>query len=295
LHPSFLWHPSSDPTDRGRIQAESLLHHCKNVYSQRGDDGIIAEVFRRLGIDRGFFVEFGGWDGLFLANSRALFEIGWSGVFIEADVEKFAALQRNYAGHDQIICINEWVGLPGLEGKLIDQIAAESFPDRTIDFMTIDLDGLDYRVLETMTLRPKVVCMEGGFAWNPMFTQRVPDDVACMNLQQPLAVSIDIGRAAGYVPVCFNQNLYFVREELAEPFAGIRNDAVTLWRDAWFNESDDFRADLLLTRARSLRIRDVEGPDFAVLPFDVGGTIASGMLGAGWAWKLLKAINLRWR
>jgi hypothetical protein len=71
---ALLWHPSSNPADRKCIQAESLLHYCGNVHSQRGDDGIAAEIFKRLQISKGFFVEFGAWDGIFLANCRALFE-----------------------------------------------------------------------------------------------------------------------------------------------------------------------------------------------------------------------------
>ena len=96
MRASFYWHLSSHLDDRGRIQPESLLHYCKNIHSQRGDDGIIAEIFRRLGVQRGFFVEFGGWDGVYLANSRALFESDWGGAFIEADSQKFADLRRNY-------------------------------------------------------------------------------------------------------------------------------------------------------------------------------------------------------
>ena len=268
--PSYLWHPGSDPADRGRIQRASLLHRCKNVYSQRGDDGIIEAIFSRLAIGRGFFVEFGGWDGVFLANSRALVERTWDGAFIEADADKFEALRRNYADRHNVLCINEWVGFPGAEGKSIDQIAAECFPRREIDMMTIDIDGLDYRILETMALRPKVVCIEGGFAWNPMFTKRVPDDIARNNLAQPLPVMMDVGRAAGYLPVGFNQNVFLVRDDLADAFSDIRNDALTLWRDAWFNEIDAFRSDLLAFRVRNPLVRAQEGPEFLDLPIDHG-------------------------
>ena len=260
-----FWTPSGDR----RVQPKSLLLQGRNIYSQRGDDGIIAEIFKRLNIERGFFVEFGGWDGVFLANSRALFDAGWSGAFIEADTEKFGDLKRNYAGHEQILCIREWVGLPGGPGKMIDQIAAEEFAAREIDFMTIDIDGLDYRILETMALQPKVVCIEGGFAWHPKFTRRIPDAVAARNLQQPLSVMIDVGRAAGYVPVCFNQNLYLVLKHLADPFAGIQNDVLTLWQDAWFNESDSFRAGLTNFRGRNENIRREEGGDFSALPVEI--------------------------
>jgi hypothetical protein len=83
----------------------------------------------------------------------------------------------------------------------MDQIAAERFPGRHIDYMSIDIDGLDYRILETMALRPKVICIEGGFAFHPLLTKRVSDEVASKNLSQPLSVMMDVGRAAGYTPV----------------------------------------------------------------------------------------------
>lgn len=202
---AFLRHPGADPRDRQRIQKNSLLHNAQNVYSQRGDDGVIGEICRRLHIVKGFFVEFGAWDGIYLSNTRWLFEQGWSGAYIEVDPIKFLKLRTNYAAFPHILCIQERVGLPGGEGKLIDQIAADNFRSRQIDLMIIDVDGLDYCVLETMTLRPTVVCIEGRFAWHPAFTRRVPDAVAARNLQQPLAVMIEIGLAAGYTPVCFNQ------------------------------------------------------------------------------------------
>jgi hypothetical protein len=287
LRPSFSWHPSSNPADRKRIQPKSLLHYCRNVHSQRGDDGIIAEIFRRIGISKGFFVEFGAWDGIYLANSRALVDAGWSGAFIEGDKRKFLSLQKNYESHQEIICINEWVGTPGSQGGTIDQIAAEYFPDRAIDFMSIDIDGLDYLILETMEMRPKVISLEGGFAWHPLFTKRVPDYIAKRNLSQPLAVLLSIGCAAGYIPVAFNQNVYFVINELSGPFSGIRNNAITLWRDAWFNESDAFRSDLLRFHSRNPVIREIEGTRFVDLP------VGRGRFLPPWLRKLARAMERR--
>ena len=56
-----------------------------NKYSQRGHDGIIEKIMKELSIENGFFIEFGGWDGIYLSNCRNLFECGWNGCFIEAD------------------------------------------------------------------------------------------------------------------------------------------------------------------------------------------------------------------
>ena len=264
----MLWRPSSNPADRKRIQPESLLHYCRNVYSQRGDDGIAAEIFKRLNITDGFFVEFGGWDGIYLSNCRALFEAGWSGAFIEAAAAKFQDLKNNYRDAERIICINEWVGLPEGKGKTIDRISAERFPGRSIDYMSIDIDGIDYRILEMMALRPKVICIEGGFAFHPLLTRRIPDEIASRNLSQPLSVMIDVGRAAGYTPVCFNQNVFLVLNNLAGPFDKIIKDPVTLWRDAWFNESEKFRAGLRIFRANHKVVRAEEGNGLFYLPWE---------------------------
>ena len=55
------------------------------VFSQNGEDGVIAEILRRIGTGGGGFVEFGIQDGtegntVFLAQV-----LGWSGVYLEAD------------------------------------------------------------------------------------------------------------------------------------------------------------------------------------------------------------------
>ena len=71
-----------------KVNKKSLLFYYGNNYSQAGQDGIINEILRRLNINDGVFVEFGGWDGIYLSNCRALYERGFKGVFIEADTKK---------------------------------------------------------------------------------------------------------------------------------------------------------------------------------------------------------------
>ena len=257
-----------DGTCRHRVQVNSLLHFSSNVWSQRGDDGIIRHIFQMLGVEKGFFIEFGAWDGIHFANSRALAQRGWSGCFIEGDPARSERLRTNYRDRSDILCFREMiVATPGPEGKTIDEIAQATFPNQHVDFLTIDIDGLDYRVFEEMELRPTVVCMEGGFAWHPRFTRRLPDDVAARNLGQPLSVMIEIGRTKRYTPICFNQNMYFIVDEHAALFAGIQNDAISLWRDAWFNETQSFRDALAQVRTRP-NIRSQEGLEFAALEFD---------------------------
>lgn len=58
------------------------------VYSQNDEDGIIHEIFNRIGIKNNFFVEFGVQDGL-QSNSHYLLFQGWKGVFIEGSEEYY--------------------------------------------------------------------------------------------------------------------------------------------------------------------------------------------------------------
>ena len=63
----------------------SLRPFRRNVYSQNGEDGVIDEIFRRLGRSSGWFCEFGAWDGRYGSNSYSLLRKGWDGVMIEGD------------------------------------------------------------------------------------------------------------------------------------------------------------------------------------------------------------------
>jgi len=50
------------------------------VYSQNGEDGIIQEIFEKIGTTNKFFVEFGVESSL-ECNSLFLLSQGWTGVY----------------------------------------------------------------------------------------------------------------------------------------------------------------------------------------------------------------------
>jgi methyltransferase FkbM-like protein len=243
-----------------KVQRGSLLHHAADVYSQRGDDGIIREIFRRLDLDRGSFVEFGAWDGLHHSNTRLLFEKGWSGMFIEGDPAKARHLKERYAASPDVICIEGFVHpVSGPDRKSLDDYCDDNGIDG-IDFLSIDIDGLDLNVFENLRRRPKAVAIEGGFSWHPQMNVRVPDAVAARNLQQPLAIVVEAVRAKEYEPVCFNQNLYAVESGFAECFDGVKHDAESLWLDGYYIQSEAFRLNLSSFRRNHPLIREYETP-----------------------------------
>ena len=114
------------PSHRDLISAvdkNSLLFFYGNNYSQAGQDGIIKEIFYRLNIKSGYFIEFGGWDGIYLSNCRSLYERGFKAIFIEQNKKKFNECLLNYPKND-IIAINEFVGAPkyGINGKTLKKL-----------------------------------------------------------------------------------------------------------------------------------------------------------------------------
>ena len=216
------------------LQPNSLLNYRESVYSQCGEDGILREIFHRLGIKKGFFVDVGAFDDIYLSNVKLLHDQGWSGAFIETNVERYQKLQRNYANDNRAICIQEKVAASEdcLEGRSLDQIADEYFPNQKIDCLNIDVDGIDYFILEGLKRMPKVIVIEIGIPWHVLQKNPVPLSAATThNLGMPLRPMIELAITKGYYPVCFTINLILVRDEYAYLFANIENDFLSLYED----------------------------------------------------------------
>jgi hypothetical protein len=191
-----------------------LLQHGANVTSQCGEDGILARIFEVIGEHGKVCVEFGAWDGREHSNTFALIQQqGWSGYLIEANAERFKALQQTYRGNPRTTLINRFVRLDKGEGT-IDEILAEHGCPGEIDLLSIDIDGNDYYVWESMAEpSAKVVVVE--------FNPTVPNDVVFVqdrsfqvNQGCSLLALMLLGRDKGYELVCATQwNAIFVRLE----------------------------------------------------------------------------------
>jgi hypothetical protein len=250
-----------------RLSLHSLNRYAHIIYSQNGEDGIIEEIFRRLNIENGFFVEFGSGDGIAISNTRNLWQKGWSGAMIDSSLELVARLKENYKGVDNVLCLRYNVA-DGISnyGITFDQIAKKHFPEREIDFLSIDIDGLDYLILKSLKCRPKVICIECNLYWHPLFTHEVPEAIAARNLQQPLPVMIQIAREMGYEPVAMTINLFLVRRDLYELFKDTPSDALTLWRDGFRSSMD--RESVIGHRNSNPEIRRYEDPGLEPITVD---------------------------
>jgi hypothetical protein len=231
-----------DEIEYSHLSYQSLIKFHQNIFSQSGQDGIIEEILRRLDLKHGVFVEFGAWDGIHLSNCRYLLFKNWQGVFIEADPLKFSKLKENYGSNKNVTLINKFITMSGPDS--LDQTLT-NLNVKSIDLLSVDIDGLDYRVLETLTLRPKVIIMEGGAAITPFCKTRIPEDIAANNISQSLAVLVKLAKTQGYVSVCYFQDLYLVRNDLADPFHDYSESPIELYRDWYFALSNSARDQFL--------------------------------------------------
>ncbi|MDQ6745797.1 MAG: DUF1698 domain-containing protein [Actinomycetota bacterium] len=132
-------------------------------FSQNGEDGVIAELLRRVGVASRYFVEFGietGREGncVFLADV-----LGWPGLFLEADEHSYAALARKYWARRDVTTLKAAVS-PENVNELFKQAGVPPEPD----VVSIDVDGPDFWIWEALsTCRPRLVVCEYNSALPP--------------------------------------------------------------------------------------------------------------------------------
>lgn len=201
-----------------------LLEYKMNVYSQDGEDGIIAKAIAILPVHDRWCVEFGAWDGHFCSNTRNLIENrGYSAVLIEGDRKKYEDLCRNSTENPCVIPINAFVGFDHEDN--LDCILEKTAIPQNFDLLSIDIDGNDYHVWQAMTrYRPKIVCIE--------FNPTIPTEVhfvqaADHHVHQgaSLLSLVDLGKEKGYELIAVSSvNAFFVRSE-DYPLFQIQNNA----------------------------------------------------------------------
>jgi hypothetical protein len=189
----------------------NLLDAARDVHSQNGEDGIIAAVFSAIGEGDRWCCEFGAWDGIHFSNTRALIEAGWSALLIEADSRRFAELQANNAAFgDRVVAVNQLVTATGADR--LDAIAdAAGVPE--LDLLVLDIDGFDFEVLDGLSRRPRVVCVEVNAGHDPSSAVALPRDVARDNVGQPFGLFHALMAGRGYQLVAYSGNAFYVRDD----------------------------------------------------------------------------------
>lgn len=199
-----------------------LTRHELRVFSQNGEDGVIEEILRRIGIVSRACVEFGvetGIEGncIFLADV-----LGWDALFMEGHPDRFAALAAKYRHRPGVTTRNAMVG-PGN----IDALLAEAGVPTELDVLSIDVDGADYWIWQAIErVRPRVVVVEYNSALDPARRLVQPLEPAggwdgTDYFGASLGALTSLAHEKGYRLVhtdLAGVNAFYVARELAAPF-----------------------------------------------------------------------------
>ena len=145
-----------------------LLKYRSNIFSQKGQDGIINRLIEtKFPFTNKWCCEFGAWDGKRLSNTWNLIKNhNWNGIMIESDSTKYKELEKNREEViDRLIIKNYEVGYLKNNGekisKPLDEILYECNAPKDIDIISFDTDGPDYYIWEGLNAyRPKIVIIE---------------------------------------------------------------------------------------------------------------------------------------
>lgn len=193
------------------MDPSTLQRFRRSIYSQNGEDGVIAELVRRLGFTSGWFCEFGAWDGRYGSNCYGLLRRGWSGVMIEGEPSKFTALQRladRYQG--RLHPIKAYVSHEPASPLRLDGLLARTPIPGDFELLSIDIDGWDYQVWRTLKdYRPIIVIIE-------IDSSIVPGPELVYDSRghtTSFSAMLRLGHEKGYHLVAHTGNMIFVRED----------------------------------------------------------------------------------
>jgi hypothetical protein len=145
--------------------SKRLLASGFRGYSQHDEDGMIQEIFRRIGVSNKVFVEFGVGDGT-ENNTLYLLLSGWQGLWIDGSETNAISINQHFAAFmqaKQLVFRHEFVNR-----ETINQIIGDAALPGSIDLLSIDIDGNDYWTWEAISVvQPRVVVIEYNAVFRP--------------------------------------------------------------------------------------------------------------------------------
>ena len=235
----------ADCTENCLYSNKFYKEYANDVYSQHGEDGVIAELLRRIGVGAagGWTVEFGAWNGTHLSNTFHLVEQGFRGVFIEGDPERFLDLLATTEKHPGMLPINSFVDPLYDDPNSLDHLLWRTPVPIDFDVLSIDIDSYDYHVWKSTNYRPKIVVIEinaivptdvTDYIYDLNDTSLGPTHLNRRYQMTSFRPMLELGRSKGYTFVLHTFNMIFVRDDLyprlglsyKDPLENFRADAV---------------------------------------------------------------------
>jgi hypothetical protein len=199
-----------------------LEHWGRKIYSQNDEDGILAEILRRIEMPpgAGHFVECGAGGGL-ENNTHYLLRQGYAGVWLEGATAHVEAIRRWFASYiagRQLAIYERFI-----TAETVNDALRAVLPSGDLAVLSIDIDGNEYWVWDAVTcVTPSVVIIAYNGKWPPPLSQVQPyrpnyvwDGTDCFGAS--LSALTKLGARKGYSLVACNitgTNSFFVRDDL---------------------------------------------------------------------------------
>jgi hypothetical protein len=198
-----------------------LAHFEGQAFSQNGEDGIIGEIVRRIGVTDKSFVEIGAGHGI-EANTAYLLRKGWKGVWIEGDPRAVRSIERQFAAElhcGQLRVVHSFVTRENAAELLSHAQVPHEF-----DLLSIDVDRNTSHIWRALSgFRPRVLVIEYNASIPASDEWEVPYDAEAVwdessYFGASLKVLERIGTERGYALVgceLTGLNAFFVRADTA--------------------------------------------------------------------------------
>ncbi len=196
----YLFSLSADEVD--------LNEYELSLYSQNGEDGVIAKIMNLIEPTSRFCVEFGAFDGITTSNTYLLRLQGWQAVLLDRMYE-----MKEYNLFKEFITAENIT-------SLFDKYAVPF----DLDLLSIDIDYNDFYVWKELDMKyqPAVVVIEYNATHLPSEDKVVKyQPYFCGGGSNYFGASIlamyNLGRSKGYSLVYADQNgvnLFFIRDDI---------------------------------------------------------------------------------
>ncbi|MEE3233845.1 MAG: hypothetical protein VX294_06730 [Candidatus Latescibacterota bacterium] len=163
-----------------RNDENALILLGRKVYSQCDEDGIIEEIFNRIGTTNKTFIEIGCGQGL-ENNTHYLLLKGWKGIWIDGSKDniRFIKNQIGYReGRNKKLSIaHSYVDKDNINQILKENLVQLAHEETTIDFLSVDIDGNDLEVLSHINVvNARLICVEYNAKFPPSVHQTIKYD-----------------------------------------------------------------------------------------------------------------------
>jgi len=201
-------------------------------FAQTEEDAITLEILKRIGLQRGFFIEYGVGNGL-ENNTIILLAAGWKGAWFGDDDIAFDLSKSNKLSFEKA-----WI-------KRDNIVELYNAAESSADVISLDLDGNDIYLAEELLANgahPKLFIVEYNAKFPPPLEFKINyDDGHRWNSDDYFGASLasfnKLFEQYGYRLVCCNlsgSNAFFVHQSVQSKFEDIPADIAELYCEPFY-------------------------------------------------------------